>query len=127
MADVNRGNRPLSPHLQVYRPQWTMVLSITHRITGCALLVGAVLVVWWLVAAATGPDYFALVDGLMASRLGSVVMIGSAWALCYHAANGVRHLVWDAGAGFELRTAELSGQVVVAASVALTVLLVIVA
>lgn len=127
MADVNRGNRPLSPHLQVYRPQWTMVLSITHRITGVAMTLGALLVVWWLMAAATGPEYFAFVDGLLTSWLGTLVLLGSAWALCYHACNGVRHLVWDMGYGFDLPVAEKSGYAVVAASVVLTLLIVLVA
>jgi succinate dehydrogenase / fumarate reductase cytochrome b subunit len=127
MADVNRGNRPLSPHLEVYRPQWTMVLSITHRITGVALTLGAVLVVWWLLAAATGPEAFALADGVLTSIPGTLALLGSAWALCYHAANGVRHLVWDMGYGFELGTAERSGYAVVAASVVLTLLIVIAA
>ncbi len=127
MADVNRGNRPLSPHLQIYRPQYTSVLSILHRITGVALSLGAVLVVWWLVAAATGPGYFAYADGVLTSWIGQLVLIGSAWALAYHTANGIRHLVWDMGYGFELKTAEQSGYAVVAASVLLTLLLILVA
>ncbi|GMG83319.1 succinate dehydrogenase, cytochrome b556 subunit [Paralimibaculum aggregatum] len=127
MADVNRGGRPLSPHLQVYRMQWTMLLSITHRITGAGMMVGAVLVVWWLVAAATGPDYFAFVDGLMTSWIGTLVMIGSAWALFYHLANGLRHLAWDLGLGFDLPTAQATGYAAVAASVALTLLLILLA
>ncbi|MEE8454346.1 MAG: succinate dehydrogenase, cytochrome b556 subunit, partial [Limibaculum sp.] len=73
MADVNRGKRPLSPHLQIYRPQLTMVLSIFHRMTGVGLALGAVLVVWWLIAAATGPEYFATVDGLLTSWVGLLV------------------------------------------------------
>jgi len=127
MADVNRGNRPLSPHLEIYRPQWTMVLSITHRITGVGLTLGAVLVVWWLAAAATGPDYFAFVDGLLTSWVGLLVMTGSALALCYHTANGIRHLFWDMGLGFDLETARKSGQAVVGAAVAATVLLLFIA
>ena len=127
MADVNRGSRPLSPHLEIYRPQWTMVLSISHRITGVGLTVGALLVVWWLVAAATGPAYFAFVDGLLTSWVGLVVLVASAFALCYHTANGIRHLVWDMGYGFDLDVARKSGLAVVAASVAATILLVLVA
>jgi len=127
MADVNRGNRPLSPHLQIYRPQWTMVLSITHRITGVGLTLGSVLVVCWLVAAATGPEAVALVDGLLTSWIGLLVLIGSAAALAYHTANGVRHLFWDMGYGFDLDTARKSGQAVVAATVVLTVLLIVIA
>ncbi|MEO0623973.1 MAG: succinate dehydrogenase, cytochrome b556 subunit [Pseudomonadota bacterium] len=126
MADVNRGNRPLSPHLEIYRLEWTMALSIMHRITGCALTLGAVLVVWWLMAAATGPEYFAFVDGLMTSWIGNLVMLGSLWALCYHTCNGVRHLIWDTGYGFDLATAERTGQIVVVASVVLTVLILVI-
>jgi succinate dehydrogenase / fumarate reductase cytochrome b subunit len=125
MADVNRGNRPLSPHLSVYKPEWTMVLSITHRITGVGLTLGAALVAWWFLAAATSPAYFAVVDGLMTSWIGNLVLLGSAFALWYHAANGVRHLAWDAGYGLELKDAEKSGKMVVIAAAALTVLTVI--
>lgn len=125
MADVNRGARPLSPHLQVYRPEFTSVLSILHRITGVAMTLGAVLVVWWLVAAATGPEYFAFVDGLMTSVAGDLVMLGSAFAFCYHMGNGVRHLFWDMGYGFELETARRSGYAVVIAACVLTGALVV--
>jgi len=127
MADVNRGNRPLSPHLQVYRFQWTMALSIFHRITGVALTLGAVLLVWWLMAAATGPEAFAVIDGLLTSWVGLLVMIGSAAALCYHTANGIRHLVWDMGLGFELETARKSGYAAVGAAAVATVLLLLIA
>ncbi|MGM0584629.1 MAG: succinate dehydrogenase, cytochrome b556 subunit [Pseudomonadota bacterium] len=122
MADVNRGDRPLSPHLSVYRPQWTSVLSILHRITGVALALGAVLTVWWLLAAASGPDYFATADGFLTSWIGNLVMFASLWALSYHFCNGIRHLAWDAGYGLDLETSELTGKVVVGASVALTLL-----
>ncbi len=125
MADVNRGARPLSPHLSVYKPEWTMVLSITHRITGVALTLGATLVAWWLLAAATSPEYFAVVDGLLTSWLGALVLLGSTFALWYHFANGVRHLVWDAGYGLELSDAEKSGKLVVVSAVVLTVLTVV--
>ncbi len=125
MADVNRGARPLSPHLSVYKPEWTMVLSITHRITGVALTLGATLVAWWLLAAATSPEYFAVVDGLLTSWLGALVLLGSTFALWYHFANGVRHLAWDAGYGLELSDAEKSGKLVVVAAVVLTVLTVV--
>ncbi len=124
MADVNRGDRPLSPHLQVYRPQWSSGLSILHRITGVALTLGSVLVVWWLVAAATGPEAFAAAEAALTSWLGRLVLLGSAWALAYHTANGIRHLVWDMGYGFNIHTARKSGYAAVAASVALTVALV---
>lgn len=127
MADVNRGNRPLSPHLQIYKPQITSMLSILHRVTGVGLTLGAMLVVWWLLAAATGPEYFAFVDGLLTSWIGTLVMLGSAWALCYHLANGIRHLVWDLGFGFELDTVTKSGYAVLGASVLLTLFILILA
>lgn len=123
MADVKPGNRPMSPHLQIYRPQLTSMLSIIHRITGVGLALGAVLVVWWLLAAATGPEYFAIVDGLLTSWIGYLVLLGSTWALAYHLLNGIRHLVWDMGYGFEIETAERSGMAVVIGSGVLTVLL----
>jgi len=129
MADANQGNRPLSPFMigPIYRPQTTSVLSIIHRMTGVGLTLGAVLVVWWLLAAATGPEYFAFVDGLMTSWIGLLVLLGITWALCYHLLNGIRHLVWDIGMGFELDTAEKTGYAVVIGSGVLTVLLWIVA
>ena len=127
MADVNRGNRPLSPHLQIYRPQITSMLSIVHRMTGVGMALGAVLVVWWLLAAATGPEYFALVDGLLTSWIGLLVLLGSTWALAYHLLNGIRHLVWDMGYGYELETVDKTGWAVVIGSGVLTVLLWLVA
>ena len=125
MADVNRGNRPLSPFMigPYYRPQWTSVLSIIHRITGCGLALGAILGVWWLLAAASGPDYFATADGVLTSWIGNLVMFGSLWALCFHACNGVRHLVWDLGFLFDVDQAELAGKMTVVASVLLTLII----
>ena len=123
MPEVGRGERPLSPHLQIYRPQWTWVPSIMHRITGVGLALGGVVVVWWLTAAAVGGrDYFVLVDGLITSWLGHVILLGLTWSLAYHLLNGIRHLVWDVGLGFEIPTAERSAQGAVFGSVALTVL-----
>lgn len=125
MADVNRGNRPLSPHLQIYRPQLNSITSILVRITGNALLLGALLVVWWLLAAATGPDYFATVDGLVTSFLGDLVMFGSVLALWYHALGGVRHLIWDTGRGLDVETADRMGWGMIIGSVGLTFLTII--
>jgi succinate dehydrogenase / fumarate reductase cytochrome b subunit len=127
MTDVNRGNRPLSPHLQIYRPQLTSVLSIFHRMTGVGLALGAVLVVWWLMAAATSPGYFAVVDGLLTSWLGYLVLLGMTWALAFHLLNGIRHLFWDMGYGFEMETVNRSGIAVMIGSAVLTVLLWLVA
>ncbi|SFI07258.1 succinate dehydrogenase, cytochrome b556 subunit [Albimonas pacifica] len=124
MADVNRGNRPLSPFMigPYYRPQWTSMLSIVHRITGCALALGAVLIVWWLLAAASGPDYFASADWVVTSWLGQLVLFGCLWALLYHFCNGIRHLIWDTGLLLEVDKAELAGKMTVVASVVLTLL-----
>lgn len=126
MADVNRGNRPLSPHLSIYRPQLTSISSILTRIAGNALLLGALLVVWWFLAAAAGAEYFALVDGIMTSFLGDLVMLGSLWALWYHGLAGVRHLIWDAGLGLDLPTANKLGWAVIAGSFVLTILTIVV-
>ena len=122
MADVNRGKRPLSPHLQIYRPQITSILSILHRVTGVGLTLGMVLVVWWFVAAALSPGYFALVDGLLTSLFGVLVLATSVWALWYHALNGVRHLFWDAGWGFDLAVVTKSGIAVLGGACALTLI-----
>ena len=115
-------NRPLSPHLQVYRPQFTSVLSILHRITGIALAVGTLLLVWWLIAAAAGPTEFATVQNFIGSVVGRILLLGWSFALYYHLCNGIRHLVWDTGKGFELSAAFASGWLVVVAATALTVI-----
>lgn len=126
MADVNRGNRPLSPHLQIYRKQLTSVTSILTRITGNGLIVAAVLIVWWLLAAATGPDYFAVADAVLRSWLGKLVFFGSIWAVWYHFLAGLRHLYYDSGRGLDIPTAEKLGWGVIIGSVVLTVLTVII-
>ena len=112
--------RPLSPHLQIYRPQYTSVLSITHRATGVALAVGTLLLVWWLAAAALGEAAYARVGAFMDSPLGLLVLFGWSLALFYHLGNGIRHLFWDAGYGFDLKTAEKSGYAVLAFTLAAT-------
>jgi len=124
MADVNRGNRPLSPFMlgQYYRFQLTSVTSILTRITGAGLLVGALLVVWWLIAAATGPEAFAVADGVITSWFGKLVMFGSIWALWYHALAGVRHLIWDLGYMLRIDQAERLGWGVIGGSVLLTLI-----
>ena len=127
MADVTRANRPLSPHLSVYRMYLSMAMSITHRITGCGLALGAVLVVWWFLAAATSPDYFAFVDGLITSWIGGLILILSLAALWYHFLNGIRHLVWDTGAAFELDQVYKGGIAVLVATGVMTIFTLIVA
>ena len=118
---MSAHNRPLSPHLQVYKPQLTSVMSISHRATGIALAAGTLLLVWWLLAAAAGPEAFATAQGFMGSWFGYLVLFGFSYALMYHLCNGIRHLFWDAGYGFELETAYKSGWMTVGASVVLTV------
>lgn len=122
MADVNRGNRPLSPHLQVYRPQLTSITSILTRITGNALIVAAFLIVWWLLAAATSAEYFAVADGVVRSWFGKLVFLGSIWAVWYHFLAGLRHLWFDSGRGFDIPTAEKLGWGVIIGSVLLTLI-----
>jgi succinate dehydrogenase / fumarate reductase cytochrome b subunit len=112
--------RPLSPHLQIYRPQLTSVLSITHRATGVALAVGTLLLAWWLIAAATGPEAYAVVQGVLASWIGRLLLLGWTVSLFYHLCNGIRHLFWDVGYGFELRTTYVSGWLVILATIVLT-------
>jgi len=112
--------RPLSPHLQVYRPQITSVLSILHRITGGALAAGTLLLVYWLIAIAGGPETYDAAQSVVGSIVGRILLFGWSWALFYHLANGIRHLAWDAGKGFELRTVTISGWTVVILSFALT-------
>ena len=114
--------RPLSPHLQVYRWQLTSVLSILHRASGIALSVGTLLLVYWLIAAAAGPESFATAQGFIGSILGRILLLGWSWALFYHLCNGIRHLFWDAGHGFELKTVYASGWTVVGASAVLTLI-----
>ncbi|MFN3661201.1 succinate dehydrogenase, cytochrome b556 subunit [Yoonia sp.] len=126
MADVNRGNRPLSPHLSIYRPQWTSITSILVRITGNALFVAALLIVWWFVAAATGPEAFAIANGVITSWFGKLIMLGSIWALWYHTLGGLRHLVWDSGRMLDVDKSEMAGQMMVALSVILTIFTVII-
>lgn len=120
-------NRPLSPHMQVYRPQITSVLSIAHRITGVALTAGTLLLTWWLVAAAYGPDQFATVQGFIGSWIGQLLLWGFTFALFYHLGNGVRHLAWDFGWGFELGQVRSSGIAVVAFAIAATLVTLIAA
>ena len=120
MADVNRGNRPLSPHLQVYRPQLTAITSILTRITGNALIVASLLIVWWLLAASTSAEYFAVADAVVRSWFGKLVFLGSIWAVWYHFLAGLRHLYYDSGRGLDIPTAEKLGWGVIFGSVILT-------
>ncbi len=104
-----RSERPLSPHLQIYRWYLTMALSIGHRVTGIGLALGLVLLTWWLLALASGPEAFATVQAVMHSWLGVLVLFLYTFVLLYHLGNGIRHLVWDAGYGFDIEVAARSG------------------
>jgi succinate dehydrogenase / fumarate reductase cytochrome b subunit len=122
MADVNRGNRPLSPHLSIYRMAITMLVSILNRITGAGMVLAAILIVWWLMAAASGADYFATVDGFLTSWFGLLILVGSLWALWFHFLGGLRHLFMDFGRGYEIKTVNMTGWIVVIGSFVLTMI-----
>ena len=119
---MSSTGRPLSPHIQIYRPQITSVLSILHRATGIFLCFGAVVFAWWVIALALGPEPYAAVRSALGSWLGRLLLFAWTFSFFYHLCNGVRHLFWDAGIGFELRTVHASGLAVVAASIALTLI-----
>lgn len=126
MADVNRGNRPLSPHLTIYRPQMTSISSILTRITGNALLVAVIMIIWWLLAAASSEAAFDRANAFVTSWFGDLVMLLSLLGLWYHLLAGVRHLIWDAGYGLDIETAERMGWMIIIGSVLLTVFTVVV-
>lgn len=114
--------RPLSPHLTIYRPPITMTMSIVHRITGGALYFGTLLVAWWLIAASTSESYFDFVNWIFGSWIGRLVLFGYTWALLHHMLGGVRHLIWDTGAGLEKKTSSKIAWATLAGSIVLTVL-----
>ena len=116
----NPDARPLSPHLQIYSPLINMVMSILHRITGAALYFGTLILVLWLLAAATGRGNYELVTGLMKTPVGLAVMAGYTWALIHHALGGIRHLIWDTGRGFGLGTVNFMSWLTILGSLAIT-------
>lgn len=119
---MDARKRPLSPHLQIYRWQITMAMSIAHRVTGVGLAGGSLLLVWWLAAAAAGPAAFATVQSVIGSVIGSIVLFVWSVALFYHLCNGIRHLFWDSGRGFDLRTADKTSVIVLVVTCGLTLL-----
>lgn len=129
MSAPKRVERPLSPFMigPYYRPQITSISSILIRITGLGLILAILLTVWWLLAAAISPDYFAMADWVVTSWLGKLIYVGSAWAVWYHLLGGVRHFLFDAGKCFDIRTAEKLGWAMVVGSVVLTVITVVIA
>jgi len=114
------NQRPLSPHLGVYKFMYTMSLSILHRFTGCVAAVGFLLFVWWLMALASGPAAYASAMNALGSPLAKLVLVGFAFSFIYHFCNGIRHLIWDTGRGLERAQARRSGVVVIVASILLT-------
>jgi succinate dehydrogenase / fumarate reductase, cytochrome b subunit len=117
------GARPLSPHLTIYRPMLTMMMSIVHRITGGALYVGTLLLAWWLISAASGPNGYAAVQSFMASFIGRLILFGYTWALLHHMLGGIRHFVWDTGHGFGAGEREWLARATLFGSVTLTIVL----
>lgn len=116
------SNRPLSPHLQIYRPQLTSLMSFTHRLTGILLSLGTLVLLYWLCAVASGPQAYAAAQSVLGMFVVKLVLFGWTWAFFYHLCNGLRHLAWDAGYGFELPRAYASGYAVLAVSVIVTLL-----
>src|ERR1700722_1114021 len=113
--------RPLSPHLQIYRWPVTMATSIVHRATGLALAAGTLLVAWWLIALASGPEQYDFFSALARGPFGQLVLFGFVWSLAFHLLNGVRHLAWDVGYGFDVHAANRSGVLVVTFSLFLAI------
>ena len=118
-----RRPRPLSPHLQIYKPMLTMMMSIVHRITGAALYFGMALLAWWLIAAASGPNAYATFQAFIGSLIGQLVLFGYTWALIHHMLGGIRHLIWDSLRGFEPAEREMLALANLVGSIALTFVL----
>ena len=114
------SSRPLAPHLQIYSPLVNMVMSIVHRITGVALYLGTLLLAWWLIAAAAGPDEFAFVGSVFSSPIGLLILFGYTWAFMHHLLGGLRHLIWDTGRGFSLTAIDMLCWLTLVGSVVLT-------
>jgi succinate dehydrogenase / fumarate reductase cytochrome b subunit len=122
-----KPTRPLSPHLQVYRWTLTMAMSVVHRATGIALYAGTILLAWWLVAAAMGPEAFSWADAFFGSLIGRLVLFGYTWALIHHMLGGIKHFVWDVGSAFDPAGRELVTRLTLIGSVALTMIVWVVA
>ncbi len=123
MAERKTPGRPLSPHLSIYRWPMPMAMSIAHRITGTGLYAGTLLVAWWLIAAASGPNAYATIGGFMNSWLGRLILFGYTWAILHHMLGGIRHLIWDTGRGFEPAEREFLAIATLVGSVSLTLVL----
>lgn len=112
--------RPLSPHLSIYRKSITMMMSIVHRMTGAALYFGTILLAWWLIAVAAGPSYYAYVNSVLGHPVGKLVLVGYTWALIHHMLGGIRHLVWDTGKGMTISASNALCWLSLVVSLALT-------
>jgi succinate dehydrogenase / fumarate reductase, cytochrome b subunit len=119
----SQAERPLSPHLQIYRPMLTMMMSIAHRISGAANAVGFLLLTWWLVAIAAGPEAYAMVSQFFGSIAGQTLLFLFSWALIHHMLGGIRHLIWDTGHGLGRTSIEVFAWATIIGSITLTVLL----
>lgn len=120
---MQTDNRPLSPHIQIYNQGWTGGPSIMHRITGAISTAGTLLLIWWLIALASGPEAFATAQAFFGSWFGQIVLFLLTWTLVYHTCTGVRHLIWDAGIGLSVELTVKTSKIIVWGSVALTILL----
>lgn len=127
MAETKPVERPLSPHLQIYRPMLSMTMSIAHRATGIALYFGSVLVVWWFAAAAASDAYFDLVQAFFGHWFGRLILFGFTWTLVHHAIGGIRHFIWDLGRGFNLSTVEWMVRANLIGSILMTIVIWIIA
>jgi len=116
------ADRPLSPHLQIYRPMLTMLMSIAHRITGFGNAVGFLLSAWWLVAIAAGPEQYTVVSSFFASIAGRALLFLFSWSLIHHMLGGIRHLIWDTGHGLDKVSIEIFAWTTIIGSTALTIL-----
>jgi succinate dehydrogenase cytochrome b subunit len=123
MSNTTDARRPLSPHLQIYRPMLTMMMSIAHRISGAALAIGFILLAWWLIAVSIGPEAFATVNAFFAGLFGRFLLFMFSWALIHHMLGGIRHLIWDTGHGLDLVSIEVFAWTTIIGSTVLTIAL----
>ena len=119
---MNDSNNPLSPHLQIYRWHISSLLSITHRISGVINLIALILIFFWLVVLSLGQSNYELFLLIINSFFGKFILIGFTWSMSFHLLSGIRHLVWDLGYGFEIKTANISGIIVIISSLVLTII-----
>jgi succinate dehydrogenase cytochrome b subunit len=124
MAEIKApAARPLSPHLQIYRPMLTMVMSIVHRITGFGNYFGMLILAWWLIAAASGPNAYAKFEWFAGSIIGRIILFGYTWSVIHHMLGGIRHLIWDTGRGFGPNEREWLAAANLVGSIAITAVL----